>query len=226
MAIVIRGSTNEILIDGVPIVEDLYTRLSGKAPIISPAFTGVPSAPTQASLDNSTKLATTAYVDRKFSKGTAVATTSGTSIDFTGIPAWAKRITVLFDKVSINNADKILLRVGSGSVATTGYTSTCSALYSSGDGVGNGIATNTTGFLFDTNDGAFALSGSLEIFNLNGNLYVSNGTIGSTTGGATPMNQIQTGSVTLSGLLDRIRLTTISGTAVFDSGSVNIMYEG
>jgi len=29
--------------------------------------------------------------------GTAVASTSGTSIDFTGIPSWVKRITVMFN---------------------------------------------------------------------------------------------------------------------------------
>lgn len=189
------------------------------------ALTGNPTAPTQTAEDNSTKLATTEYVDRKFTRGTAVATTSGTAIDFTGIPSWVKRITVLFNQVGINNNDKILLRVGSGSIVTTGYTSACSALYSAGDGVGNNITTNTTGFLFDS-EGAFALSGSVEIFNLSGNIYVSNGCIGSVSGSVTSANLLQTGTITLSGALDRIRLTTVSGTAVFDSGSINIMYEG
>ncbi len=36
--------------------------ISGSAPLASPAFTGFPTAPTQISSDNSTKLATTAYV--------------------------------------------------------------------------------------------------------------------------------------------------------------------
>lgn len=36
---------------------------TGKAPLASPAFTGNPTAPTQSPSDNSTKLATTAYVD-------------------------------------------------------------------------------------------------------------------------------------------------------------------
>ena len=216
----------EVFIPSGATLGDLDAQLALKAPLSSPAFTNNPTAPTRTAGDNSTKLATTEYVDRKFMRGTAVATTSGTAIDFTGIPSWAKRITVLFNQVGINNSDKILLRVGSGSIVTSGYTSACSALYSAGDGVGNGIGTNTTGFLFDTNDGAFALSGSVEIFNLSGNLYVSNGSIGSVSGSATPMNQLQTGTITLSGALDRIRLTTVSGTAVFDGGSINIMYEG
>lgn len=44
-------------------VSDLTTDLAAKAPLASPAFTGSPTAPTQAASDNSTKLATTAYVD-------------------------------------------------------------------------------------------------------------------------------------------------------------------
>jgi hypothetical protein len=34
--------------------------------------------------------------------GTSVASTSGTSIDFTSIPSWVKRITVMFDAGTIN----------------------------------------------------------------------------------------------------------------------------
>ena len=33
------------------------------------------------------------------------------------------------------------------------------------------------------------------------------------------------GSVTLSGALDRVVLTTVGGTDTFDAGSVNIIYE-
>jgi hypothetical protein len=33
------------------------------------------------------------------------------------------------------------------------------------------------------------------------------------------------GTKTLSGTLDRIRITTVNGTDLFDAGSVNIMYE-
>jgi hypothetical protein len=52
---------------------DLQNALNLKANLASPAFTGNPTAPTQAAADNSTKLATTAYVE------TAVAIVSGSS---------------------------------------------------------------------------------------------------------------------------------------------------
>jgi hypothetical protein len=33
------------------------------------------------------------------------------------------------------------------------------------------------------------------------------------------------GSVTLSGTLDRVRITTVNGTDTFDAGTINILYE-
>jgi hypothetical protein len=34
------------------------------------------------------------------------------------------------------------------------------------------------------------------------------------------------GNVSLSGTLDRVRITTVNGTDTFDAGSINILYEG
>ncbi len=45
----------------------IQTQLDAKAALASPAFTGNPTAPTQADGDNSTKIATTAYVDAQTS---------------------------------------------------------------------------------------------------------------------------------------------------------------
>ena len=57
--------------------------------------------------------------------GTAVASTSGTSIDFTGIPSWVKRITVMFNGVSTNGTSNLLVQIGAGSVTTSGYLGFC-----------------------------------------------------------------------------------------------------
>lgn len=46
---------------------DLETAVNGKAPTASPTFTGNPQAPTPASGDNSTKIATTEYVQSAIS---------------------------------------------------------------------------------------------------------------------------------------------------------------
>ena len=55
--------------------------------------------------------------------GTAQNSTSGTAIDFTGIPSWVKRITVMFNGVSTNGTSNLLLQIGAGSVTTSGYNS-------------------------------------------------------------------------------------------------------
>ena len=46
-----------------PVSSAMQTALDTKAPLVSPAFTGTPTAPTQTQGNNSTRLATTAYVD-------------------------------------------------------------------------------------------------------------------------------------------------------------------
>jgi hypothetical protein len=149
--------------------------------------------------------------------GTAVASTSGTSIDFTGIPSWVKRITVMFDGVSTNGASNLLIQIGdSGGVETTGYTSA----------VGNNAATATsTAGLIVTSNGASGsiLSGIMTIALINTNAWVSSVTLGDTTNTQTPY--AGGGSKSTSATLDRVRITTVSGTDTFDAGSINILYE-
>lgn len=58
--------------------------LSSKAPLASPALTGSPTAPTQAAADNSTKIATTAYVDTGLGTKAASSHTHAES-DVTGL---------------------------------------------------------------------------------------------------------------------------------------------
>ncbi|WP_291869639.1 DUF2793 domain-containing protein [Bradyrhizobium sp.] len=52
-------------------VQKLYGNDALKAPIASPTFTGVPAAPTAAPSNNSTQIATTAYVDAQVAGGVA-----------------------------------------------------------------------------------------------------------------------------------------------------------
>lgn len=197
---------------------DLETQLALKAPLLSPAFTGAPIAPTQTAQDNSTKLATTAYVDGKMVLGTAVNSTSGTSIDFTSIPSWVKKLTVMFDGVSTNGSSIVQIQIGdSGGVENTGYSG---AVGQSAAAVLNYATAFATGV-----DGgsSFVRYGAYSIALLTGNTWVINGTIG-----YSDSTRFMTagGSKTLSGTLDRIRITTANGTDTFDAGQINIMYEG
>ena len=150
--------------------------------------------------------------------GTAVASTSGTSIDFTGIPSWVKRITVMFNGVSVNGVADVIVQVGSGTVATTGYLTTRSYLVTSS--VGAGASSSTSIFIAATNLAADLKCGHVILTNISSNIWVSSGVIS-----ASSLVTWGAGNITLSGTLDRVRITTSNGTDTFDAGSINIMYE-
>jgi len=151
---------------------------------------------------------------------TAVASTSGTSITFSSIPSWVKRITVMLNGVSTNGSSIPQIQIGAGSVSTSGYS--CSAGYAS-NGAASSVAAATSGMtLSGSSSLSSAYSGIVTITLLGSNIWVFSwsGTQGTTTfnggGGSSP---------TLSGALDRVVLTTVNGTDTFDAGSINIMYE-
>ena len=158
----------------------------------------------------------------QITSGTAVASTSGTSIDFTSIPSWVKRVTVMFSGVSTNGTSIVQVQIGAGSVTTSGYTSYTA--YAGGTTAGSNII--STGCAFDAGSpnagviryGTMVLSlvsSNNWIFSLTSGL-LNTGTAYSITGG---------GGIALGGTLDRVRITTVNGTDTFDAGSINILYE-
>ena len=151
--------------------------------------------------------------------GTVVASTSGTSIDFTGIPSYAKRITIILNAVSTNSTSILQAQLGdSGGIETTGY----NAVYFT-----NGAqAGYTTGFpLQFTGSAAFALSGHLvlTLIDSSTNNWIGSGTIAGTASNNTCTSFA--GQKSTSATLDRVRITTTNGTDTFDAGSINILYE-
>jgi hypothetical protein len=154
--------------------------------------------------------------------GTAVASTSGTSIDFTSIPSWVRRITVNFDGVSTNSASLIIVQIGGASVETSSYIS--AVTYA---GAATGTLTSTTGFIANPSSSAVELFYGTVVLNL---LNSSTNNWCSTTTGT--LNQsggwysaCGGGTKAITGSLQRVRITTVSGTGVFDAGSINILYE-
>jgi hypothetical protein len=153
-------------------------------------------------------------------QGTTVASTSGTSIDFTSLPAWVKKITLMLNGISTNGAtSNYLIQLGAGSVTTSGYLGATTFLSSVA------VSANlTTGFGIYNASGASQVShGSVQITTMGSNLWVASGVLAQSNGGATITTA---GSVTLSGTLDRVRITTVNGTDAYDAGSINILYEG
>ena len=153
--------------------------------------------------------------------GTAVASTSGTSIDFTGIPAGVKRITITFVGVSSNGTRKKIVQLGdAGGFETTGYLGASTV---AGSATPNGAAA-TDGFVMNFFAAADVAHGSMTInlVDLASNTWASNHTLGLTSAFAV----FGGGSKSLSATLTQIRITTQNGTDAFDAGTINIMYEG
>ena len=153
-------------------------------------------------------------------RATAQASTSGTSINFTGIPSWVKRITVMFSGVSTTGTSDLIIQIGSGSVTTTGYNSSASRNATAG---GVGGVTSTSGFIVTGGavTAALVYYGAIQISNISGNTWVSQGVLSS----GTNYTIMAAGNGSLSSNLDRVRITTVNGTDTFDAGTINIMYE-
>jgi hypothetical protein len=154
-------------------------------------------------------------------EGTAVSL-SGTAVDFTGIPSWAKKITVMLNGISTNGTSAYTIRLGTGSTtyATTGYAGFC--------GFTSGVSSSSfsTAFVISVLSGAASLGyGAITLQRLSGNTWVETSTLGIPAGDNTGTS-VGGGTVTLSDTLTAIRITTASGTQTFDAGTINIQYEG
>lgn len=151
---------------------------------------------------------------------TPVAATSGTSIDFTGILPGAKEIKVMFDGLSTTGTSEVIIQIGtSGGVQATGYNGSSTVLAAAS------VATValSTGFMLNTNGtGTSAVRHghvTMALANASTGLWAAEGQSGQSdiTRGSTVA-----GAKTLSGILDRVRITTVGGTETFDAGSINI----
>jgi hypothetical protein len=146
------------------------------------------------------------------------------SIDFTGIPSWAKRVTVMLNGVSTNGTSPVIVQLGdSGGVENTGYVSQAAGVSTAAiDTTRSG--TNTDGFRLAINVHAAtdAITGKIDIVNISSNTWIAQGIIIA----SATFPTMTVGSKTTSATLDRVRITTVGGTDTFDAGSINILYEG
>ena len=153
-------------------------------------------------------------------QGTAVASTSGISITFTGIPSWAKRITVMFAGVSTNGTSNFLVQlVTGGGTISSGYNSGCN-----GGTAGVATATATNGFLATaTISSASDLQGGvMTIFNVTSNIWCYSSVIN--TASSSGRFQSGGGNVNAGAAVTGVIVTTVSANT-FATGNINIQYE-
>ena len=154
--------------------------------------------------------------------GTLQASTSGTSRDFTGIPAWVKRVTINFNAVSTNGTSNYLFQIGdSGGIEAAGYAGASSFMENAQPIL---AANYTTGFGLPFGNAGNSVSGSIQICLIDAAnfLWCASGNFATTlVAGAANV----AGSKGLTGQLDRVRITTVGGVDTFDAGLINIQYE-
>lgn len=156
---------------------------------------------------------------QKMSLVTAVASTSGTAVDFTGIPSWAKKLTISFNGVSTNGSSAVTVQVGAGSIDTTGYAG--SSGYT-GSSSAAGLMTN--GFATETASGPSVIRhGQCVLTHMGGNLWAFSSVQGRSD---SAYMHIGGGTKSLSGVLDRLRITATNLTDTFDAGSISLLVEG
>jgi len=158
---------------------------------------------------------TPAKLSQPITRMTSQNAASTSFVTFTSIPSWVKRITLCLNGISTSGAVNVLVRLGdAGGIETTGYTSGSSRLDSSS----LASATSTSGFLLNSSNAGYSLSGVITIANTSGNIWLASGSVSYSGGTITCA-----GDKTLSDVLTTVSVLPVSGT--FDSGSINIIYD-
>ena len=149
---------------------------------------------------------------------TAVASTSGTNIDFT-IPIGATRITVMFNGVSTSGTSQPMFQLGdAGGIETTGYLTAATSVSTGA----NSTTAYTNGWQLYSSNAANTLHGNIVFSLITGNTWSGNGQFYN----ANSVSILWTsGTKSLSDTLTTVRITTAGGTDTFDAGSINVLYE-
>jgi hypothetical protein len=186
-----------------------------------PAATGLPAATAVGHIPFSTNGSTYTATQKIFSD-TVQASTSAAAIDFTSIPSWAKRITIMFNGVSTSGVSPVIIQLGtSAGFEVTSYASVATRI----GGGSSATSAFTTGlgndnFIIATNVRYGAAT--ITLLQASSNAWTYTSSVSDTT---TTIQGFGAGYKALSATLTRVRITTVNGTDTFDAGSINILYE-
>ena len=154
--------------------------------------------------------------------GTKQDSTSGTAIDFTSIPSWVKRITIMLSGVNTNSGSLFMVQLGTSSTPeTSGYLGGGGWIF--GTDTCDEVALTNSFYAGLTGVSGASLHGNVVITNIDSNTWCSSAATSSS--GGNPYHSTGGGNKTLAGALDMVRITTFAGDT-FTGGAINILYEG
>lgn len=161
----------------------------------------------------------------KLTQVAAVSTSGSATIELvTGIPSWARRVTIMFSAVSTSGTSDIQVQAGtSGGYGSTTYSSASANLaQGSTVSVSPGSTTPITTYLaIRYTSAADLVYGIMFLSNISGNDWAESHSCAKVGSASTCMTG--GGRAVLNAALDRVRLVTATG--AFDGGSASILYE-
>jgi len=154
--------------------------------------------------------------------GTQQASTSGTAITFSSIPAGVRKIHIMFSSVSTSGTSNVMVQIGdSGGVETGSYLGAATTITSATPATAN----FTTGFgVTATTIAGMSLHGVVTLTLMNSSTFTWTATSIMGHSNATTIS-IGAGAKSTSAELDRVVITTVGGADTFDAGAINISYE-
>jgi len=211
------GDTAQLFYDGTTLRYLDYVRASG-APIAG-GFSIASSAEVIARTNNTKAVSPLGLADISV-LAPLQTPISGTSVDFLSIPSWAKQIVVMVSGISVSGTSDIIVQIGTSSgPETSGYVGGGSRHAPTG----SPYTAFSSGFNLSAGSGvaAAALYGSITLDLMSPNVWAGGGQVANPSAG---QSISLTGVKTLSGTLDRVRVTTLGGTDTFDLGTISIKY--
>ena len=192
-----------------PVEVEIQGATSGSIAIVAPAVAGT---------NTQTLVAATGTLTPKV-LGSVVASTSGTSVNLINIPSWSQKITLLFRNVSTSGITNYQIQLGSSvGYKTSGYNGVSMRAVATA----TGTTVDTTGFRLQSLLASATSNGIVTFCTYDNLTWYGSGNVADNT------NFVLFtfgGAVTLPGVLDRIRITTVNGTDVFDGGTISTMFE-
>lgn len=145
--------------------------------------------------------------------------TGASNYDFTGIPSWVRRLTLILDQVSLSGTDDIVVLLGdSDGFEATGYISTSGTISNAASPATIG---DTDGWYIRLSSAAAGSSIIVHIYNVTGNVWVCSSGFGYA---SSAVASFASGRKELSGVLTQLRIDT-DGTDTFDAGQAALIYD-